>query len=105
MERHESTDGEPLFTKVFTKGEAQEILKQMGVEVASEGVLPIYKKDWYTGLQKSNGYIHLYFFNSDGKEVAYYTPTMQTMRVHTTPRIWHQEIKDKLENPFLHSSH
>jgi len=99
MERHETTDGQPLLTDIGSIGEARDILEDMGIVAVSQGVLRIYSKDFYTGAPRNKGYVHVHFFGPDGREVAYYTPCTGYMLVFKVPRTWDPEYKLRLESP------
>jgi hypothetical protein len=98
-EEHQSTDGETILTGIPAWGNAKEVLRDRGIEVESVGVLNIYTPDWNTRLPKSRGYVHVHYFNKAGNEVAYYTPCLQYLFIFTTPRVWHDDFKAKLEYP------
>jgi len=102
IEHHQSTDGNPIVTGVRSWQDAQAILEGMGKEkcgVSSVGVLNVYVKDWYTGMPKSKGYVHVHFFGGDGRELAYFTPSIGYLHVFQTPRTWHPDFKARLEAP------
>jgi hypothetical protein len=101
LKYNKTSDGQPLLTEIETVGEAKDILEQMGFKVESIGVLPIYTHNWYTKQQEKNGSVHVYFFNKEGNEIAYYTFCMKSMMIFTTPRIWSQEFKDQIEPYYI----
>jgi hypothetical protein len=77
--------GDTSISDVPAWGNAMEILKEMGIEVDRPYVHRIYGKDWFTGRPKDNGYVHVYFNDKQGREVAYYTPCMNHILVLKTP--------------------
>jgi len=99
MTEHQSTDGETILADIPAWGNAKEALKDRGIEVDRVGVLNIYTEDWYTRMPRSQGYVHVYYFNKAGDEVAYYTPCLGHLFIFTVPRVWADEFKAKLEYP------
>jgi len=77
-----------IIQDVQTWGDAKRKLAELGINwtIAQNQILGSH--DPYTGRDRTAKGVHIYVFNVDGLEVAYYTPIMESMFVHDTPRIW-----------------
>lgn len=75
-----------VYCDVPAWGNAMDFLDGLGIKVARAAEYPMGN----TGLG-----VHVYFENSDGDEVAYYTPALKNLFVFDVPRKVHASLRAK----------
>jgi hypothetical protein len=80
-------------TNVKNKTEAIKILLDKDIDFVNVAHLPIE----YKHLAIREEPLHYYFMNSDNKDVAYYTPSCNSIFIHDEPREWDETFISRME--------
>ena len=86
-----------IISNVTSVSQAIQILLERGIEFVDIAETPIYCKIYYSNRIERKDSVHKYFMNEQNKDVAYYTPIMNTLFIHSEPRTWGQKYIDKAE--------
>jgi hypothetical protein len=82
--------GNRLYHKVQTWYAALTLLQDKQIEWAIARRQKIRDKSSWNSLHRSTDGIHIYFFNQCDREVAYWTPIMNSLFINHKPRVWHE---------------
>lgn len=94
-----SYNGNTYYENVPAWGNAADLLFKHGMcPVEGRRQWHIERAWWLPNGEKKCYGIHYYFFDRNGKEIAYWTEIMNILRIHKDPRIWGEVIKLQAEN-------
>lgn len=74
-----------LFSEVRTLGEAEDILRDAGIDWM--GTFQFTYPERHPAHMLKNKGIHIYFQDSDRNDIAYYTAHMESLMIFAEPRI------------------
>lgn len=78
------------YCNVMTKGEAEDILQELGLTWQRRIEQPFVNKRAYGPPDIVSLFVH--FMNGPTTEVAYYCKQLNTLMIFDTPRVWGQKI-------------
>lgn len=84
--------GNGAYRDVSCWSDCVDLLRDEGIEVERVAEQTLMRRDWTGEVRESSG-VHVYFENSDGDEVAYYTPSLETLFVFDVPRKVHESMR------------
>lgn len=95
----ESDSNDINIQNVLSWKDAENILKEKGYGIVKTYVHPVWQKARHFADPGERTFKHIYFANSEGKEVGYYTPDLKTLIIFNTPRNVNPLIMKNAEHP------